>query len=620
MASPSRSRSRTPSRAGTPCPQTPSRLVVPPSLRPTHSLSNLHVHMSGLSPGAATTSHHTGEESSASSIINVDMGEGILVTETDAEVGLVDAEPGNVYASASASAGDEASKRALRDHLRRTLNKRDSSADTEVASRRSRRRKTSIDVDEVSLELPDGYPPRQYFILTDAGKPVFTSRSIEHDSDDLASIMGITQALISVFLDDGDKIRCINAGNTRITILLRPPLYYACVSSWGEPESVTRSHLEYLHLQVLSVVTITQLRRIFERRTNFDLGRLLGGSEVLVHSLLERAEADLAMGTSSLHCLKLDSGVRSRAASHLIPTSRMKDLLYLVLVAQGRVITLARPKKHSIHPADLHILLNTAHSPSIVNSSASASWLPLCLPKYNPSSFVHVFVTFLQPKAQTDSGAPAPEHKTRSRTNPSGDLHSSTTSAQEADSTETEPSLLDRGGNSGTDTGLICVTANGDFESIRAWCGVVTERLENDGTLANIDKAMRNGSTEYSIADLSIPGLRHFIYKSRAHVQITLPVYEEPYDDIKERRRLITLYQTMHDAIHAKSGQDLPLKLQYIRTEKEAVLGWITQPFEIYIAVSQGLPKSAAISAANAVARWVKKEEGRLFLRDAPIF
>lgn len=46
------------------------------------------------------------------------------------------------------------------------------------------------------------------------------------------------QALISVFLDDGDKLRCINAGGTRINILMRPPLYYACVSSWGEPESV----------------------------------------------------------------------------------------------------------------------------------------------------------------------------------------------------------------------------------------------------------------------------------------------------------------------------------------------------------------------------------------------
>lgn len=114
--------------------------------------------------------------------------------------------------------------------------------------------------------------------------------------------MGITQAIISVFLDDEDKIRCINAGDTRITFLLRPPLYYVCASSWGEPESVvskfylpfsifkflrtffnacirkTRSHLEYLHLQILSIVTASQLRRIFERRTNFDLRRLLNGT------------------------------------------------------------------------------------------------------------------------------------------------------------------------------------------------------------------------------------------------------------------------------------------------------------------------------------------------------
>jgi hypothetical protein len=46
----------------------------------------------------------------------------------------------------------------------------------------------------------------------------------------------------------------------------------------------------------------------------------------------------------------------------------------------------------------------------------------------------------------------------------------------------------------------------------------------------------------------------------------------------------------------------------------------ITQPFELYVALSPRLPKSAAVGAANAVARWVKKEEGRLFLRDAPVF
>src|SRR5437016_3830437 len=58
------------------------------------------------------------------------------------------------------------------------------------------------------------------------------------DQDGMASTVGIMQALISVFLDENDKLRSINAGKTRITFLLRSPLYYACVSSWGEPESV----------------------------------------------------------------------------------------------------------------------------------------------------------------------------------------------------------------------------------------------------------------------------------------------------------------------------------------------------------------------------------------------
>jgi hypothetical protein len=80
--------------------------------------------MSGLSPGGTTTTR-TGEESSASSVMNVDMSEGILVPEADAEVGLVD-EAGNAYVTASTPIGDEASKKALRDHLRRTLNKKES--------------------------------------------------------------------------------------------------------------------------------------------------------------------------------------------------------------------------------------------------------------------------------------------------------------------------------------------------------------------------------------------------------------------------------------------------------------------------------------------------------------
>jgi hypothetical protein len=38
-----------------------------------------------------------------------------------------------------------------------------------------------------------------------------------------------------------------------------------------------RSHLELLHLQLLSIVTEVQLKKVFARQSNFDLRRLLEG-------------------------------------------------------------------------------------------------------------------------------------------------------------------------------------------------------------------------------------------------------------------------------------------------------------------------------------------------------
>lgn len=75
----------------------------------------------------------------------------------------------------------------------------------------------------------------------------------EHE---LSSTMGIIQALVSVFIDDGDKLRCINAGPLRITFLLRSPIYYVCASTWGEPDSVvsttdSRDSIEFWHLTEL---------------------------------------------------------------------------------------------------------------------------------------------------------------------------------------------------------------------------------------------------------------------------------------------------------------------------------------------------------------------------------
>ena len=53
-------------------------------------------------------------------------------------------------------------------------------------------------------------------------------------------------------------------------------------------------------------------------------------------------------------------------------------------------------------------------------------------------------------------------------------------------------------------------------------------------------------------------------------------MWDEEYDDAEARRRLVTLYQCIHDAIHGKSGQKGTLKLQYVRTQRESVMGWVS--------------------------------------------
>lgn len=128
--------------------------------------------------------------------------------------------------------------------------------------------------------------------------------------------------------------------------------------------------------------------------------------------------------------------------------------------------------------------------------------------------------------------------------------------------------------------------------------------LDTTGIIPLLRTAVK--ASPYECSELGIPGLRHFLYKSRVHVQVTSPKWDDEYQSLDDQRRyaflglwldetyidlatsfpcsvtlfpqiirLITIYQTVHDAIHAKSGQGITLKLQYIRTEKEAVLGWV---------------------------------------------
>lgn len=124
---------------------------------------------------------------------------------------------------------------------------------------------------------------------------------------------------------------------------------------------------------------------------------------------------------------------------------------------------------------DIHILINTIHAPSILNSSASASWLPICLPKFNPSAFVNAYVTFIRPESEADQ---AVSPSTSSSTQDDQPEATATARIDADDALISQPSASVKSPTSPVvpvEIGLVCISGQADFEAVRSWCSTVTE-------------------------------------------------------------------------------------------------------------------------------------------------
>ena len=130
-------------------------------------------------------------------------------------------------------------------------------------------------------------------------------------------------------------------------------------------------------------MTLSQLTRIFDQKKGYDLRKMIAGSERLLDSLAHSMEEDPApYMLSAVQVLPMPSSLRDNVSSVIKQyCSKTQNVVFALLIANNRLITLVRMKKYYIHPADLHLIFN------LVNSSESfklsESWTPICLPKFD---------------------------------------------------------------------------------------------------------------------------------------------------------------------------------------------------------------------------------------------
>lgn len=412
-------------------------------------------------------------------------------------------------------------------------------------------------------------------------------------------------------------------------------------------------------------------------------------------------------------------------------SARPKDLLYAMLLHQRRILQIARPRRHSAHPTDIAALLNTIFSIARPSESEAEHFIPLSLPKFAPQGFVYVYaatINLISPRLGTSShlhhhhpnlsissAASSYSHRTMpdSTSRPATPVHQPGSPAQyppsPTPSTSTSmstpvaaphsaPAPASASESADTHTHLTLCFVSADREALpllQQWRAEIEHvrrphpvRLRSRGLLpltTECEQTLRHPGlharlvaalprTSYAVTHVPVPGLRHFMYKSRVNAQATAPAWS-PGQSYRpgsvSATRLDRLYDQCYDALHAPSyrarsstansaapsaastfslgaaaraGADTgagigaaarardgdeplppslagpPLKMHCISTSREVVLAWLTEPFELYLALPPGSPKQAAVQAANATARWVKKHETALFLLSPPVF
>lgn len=354
----------------------------------------------------------------------------------------------------------------------------------------------------------------------------------------------------------------------KVVFLTKRPLVLVGVSQTRQSDKALLRELQYIYYQIVSLLTLTRLNRIFQRKQNFDLRRLLAGSEYLTDNLLRRLDRDPGLLLSAVTCLPLPSSVRDVVSSSL-QAAKAKNLVFSILLAGGRLVTLLRKKDQFLHHIDLHLVLNLVGSSSSFREGEG--WTPICLPKFNTAGFFHAHISYLEPASELCL--------------------------------------------------ILVSTEREDFFNMSDCKRGFLERLTRRSAYQALKEALKCPS--YCVEQVGIPELRHFLYKSKSSGLYTRsvrnpdasrpcfffsnyyyyfsafpmkrtvfspagssldrilyfshsPEFPELYRSDKEQERLMGLYQELHSHLHHPLR---PLRFFYCCSNRENLLAWVSLAF-----------------------------------------
>eukprot|EP00759_Apiculatamorpha_spiralis_P033291 PhF_6_TR3463/c0_g1_i2/m.5066/K20195/MON1; vacuolar fusion protein MON1 len=392
---------------------------------------------------------------------------------------------------------------------------------------------------------------KHIFIVSSSGKPVFSRYG---DECSFSELFGMLQVMVCMVENKGENIRRVTAGNHQIVFLKQGELVYVMVAQTGEPYPSYVQQLKYLHHQIESI--IPNVDAILKKKQGFDLRRFIGDADlVVVRGLIKAMNTDPAFYLESVHPVRAPRHVRLAISNAAHECCVGEDHVFTFVFHRRSVVQIVSFQKHSLHPADVLLLINHVNtSPSILHAE---TWVPLCLPRFSAGAFLWVYVDYL-------------------------DRH----------------------------LALVQIATTQElFESLSHARDRFRSMLEKSNTFSML-KDVESSIGDFPVVSVGVTELRHVMYVvAGQYVTSSWPIVAT--QNIKERKRMLRGYAHYRHLARNCSGKE---KIALHLAHDECVMVQVTKDWELYMTFAPMTPKTVMVQATSRVRRYLKSIEEEIFL------
>ena len=438
-----------------------------------------------------------------------------------------------------------------------------------------------------------------------SGRPIYTRYG---DDSKLAAYTGVITALIENYrrIHNQHSLRYIRAGVYSIVFRLAGPIYLIAISRTGESVASLLSQLDYVHAQIVSILT-GQVSTILQQRPQYDVRNLMTGTELLLSDLITDHDRNLCFLLGALHFVPLPKPTRSKLQTAMKRAG--KAHVYAFLLSATHLLALHNNTKQAISCRDVLLLTNFLHNSQSLNTSES--FTPFCLPDFNSTGYLYAYTSYITDHLalcllSTDSGSIQQLKEAKSRVM---DVISRGRGLEELLATTADEAV--NGGGAAAVTAVVSSAEQRDpYIDIHEIEGLNVGELLHfvyvQGTIGGGQYVWGGGSSG-AVGGGGVQG-----------GQLLQSHYAVPFHDTAGKRRLFRCYQSVLERgrlVGGKRGGGDGGGMQVVWDVNNTISVLLLNSKDglLLCALLSTVEKAVAMQTAQRILRWIKKEEQNLF-------